>query len=273
VTDRPSAPSGDERAPAAGIDTNVPHTARVWNYWLGGKDNFAVDRMVGDQTVAVFPQIRDNALSQRAFLARAVRYLAGEAGIRQFLDIGTGLPSANNTHQVAQSVAPECRIVYVDNDPLVLVHARALLTSNSLGATDYVDADLRDPEPILAAAVRTLDFAEPVALMLLGILAHLPYDDARAVVRRLLADLPSGSYLVVADGANTNEALVEGIRRYNEHADPPYELRSPARIAGYFEGLEQVPPGVVPLPHWRPELGETGPVTAVDGIGGVGRKP
>jgi O-methyltransferase involved in polyketide biosynthesis len=266
VTDR-------DRAPSPSIDTTVPHTARVWNYWLGGKDHFEVDRQVGDQTVAVFPQIRENALSQRAFLARAVRYLAGEAGVRQFLDIGTGLPTANNTHEVAQSVAPQSRIVYVDNDPLVLVHARALLTSDPLGATDYVDADLRDPDPILREAVRTLDFTEPVALMLLGILAHLPYDDARAVVRRLLADLPSGSYLVVADGTNTSEVAVEGLRRYNEHADPPYELRSPEQIASYFEGLELVPPGVVPLPHWRPELGETGPVSAVDGMGGVGRKP
>jgi hypothetical protein len=252
----------------------VAHTARVWNYWLGGKDNFEVDRQTGDQTVAVFPQIRDNALAQRAFLVRAVRYLAGEVGVRQFLDIGTGLPTANNTHEVAQSVAPESRIVYVDNDPLVLVHARALLTSDPLGATDYIDADLGDPDTILTEARRTLDLGQPVALMLLGILAHLPtYDEACAIVRRLLAALSPGSYLVVCDGVNTNEVAVEGIARFNKYANVPYELRSPEQIAGYFDGLEVVPPGVVAMQEWRPDLGDIGSTSGLDGRVGVGRKP
>jgi hypothetical protein len=273
VTDH-QPPNGEEQAPAPGIDTSVPHTARVWNYWLGGKDNFAIDRQIGDQIAAIFPEIGANARSSRAFLIRAVRYLAGEAGIRQFLDIGTGLPTANNTHKVAQSVAPECRIVYVDNDPLVLAHARALLSSNPLGATDYIDADLRDADTILREAERTLDLNRPVALMLLGILAHVPtYDQACAVVRRLMAGLPSGSYLVVSDGTNTSEAVVEGIRVFNMSADPPYELRTPEQLAGYFDGLELVPPGVVTPPLWRPDLGETASAAGIEGRVGVGRKP
>jgi len=172
----------------------VPQTARIWNYWLGGKDNFAADRAVGDEIRVAFPKIVENARFSRGFLARAVRYLAGEAGIRQFLDIGTGLPTADNTHQVAQSVAAEARIVYVDNDPLVLAHARALLTSSPEGVTDYVDADLRDPGKILQEASKTLDLTQPVALMLMGILGHISDDDeARSIVRRILSELPSGS--------------------------------------------------------------------------------
>jgi len=195
-------------------------------------------------------------------------------GVRQFLDIGTGLPTANNTHEVAQSVAPECRIVYVDNDPLVLVHARALLTSDPLGATDYIDADLRDVDTILREAERTLDFTRPVALMLLGILGHLPiYDEACSVVRRLMARLPSGSYLAVSDGTNTNKAAMEGIRRYNVSANVPYERRTPEQLVGYFDGLELVPPGVVSPPLWRPDPGESIPTAEIDGRVGVGRKP
>jgi hypothetical protein len=165
------------------INSNVPQTARIWNYWLGGTDNFPVDREVGDQILEAFPAIVENARASRAFLARAVRYLAGEAGIRQFLDIGTGLPTANNTHQVAQRVAPECRVVYVDNDPQVLAHARALLTSSPEGATAYIDADLRDPDKILQGAARTLDFTRPIAIMLMGILGHIADDsEAQSIV-------------------------------------------------------------------------------------------
>jgi O-methyltransferase involved in polyketide biosynthesis len=245
----------------------------VWNYWLGGKDNYAVDRALGDEIAKAFPIIVDIARADRAFLNRAVRYLAGEAGVVQFLDIGTGLPTANNTHEVAQSVAPEARIVYVDYDPLVLVHARALLTSGPDGATDYIDADLRDPETILREAGRTLDFGKPVAVILSGILAHLPtVDEAKAVVRRLMDALASGSHLVVCDGANTNPELNEVMKIWNESANPPYAMRTPEEIASYFDGLEFVEPGLTDVTVWRPDPG-TGATRPLDNLGGVARKP
>ena len=185
------------------LDTGVAHTARTWNYWLGGKDNFAPDREVGEQILQFLPNMRITARADRAFLGRAVRYLAGEAGIRQFLDVGTGLPTADNTHEVAQAVAPESRIVYVDNDPLVLVHARALLTSTPQGVTDYVEADLHDPDKVLQEAARTLDFTQPVALTLLGVLNFVVDDDeAQAVINRLLDAVPAGSYLAIAHASN-----------------------------------------------------------------------
>jgi O-methyltransferase involved in polyketide biosynthesis len=253
------------------FDTTVPQTARIWNYWLGGKDNFAVDREVGDQVQRAFPQIVENARVSRAFLARAVTYLAGEAGIRQFLDVGTGLPTANNTHEVAQRVAPPSRVVYVDFDPMVLAHARALLTSAPEGATAYIDADLRDPDRILREAAGTLDFTKPVALILLGILGHIgDYDEARSIVRRLLDGLPSGSYLVHDDGTNTSDGVIEAARVWNQSANPPYHLRSPAQIAGFFEGLELVEPGVVSVSLWRPEAGAP---EERELYGGVGRRP
>jgi O-methyltransferase involved in polyketide biosynthesis len=231
------------------INTDVPQTARIWNYWLGGKDNYPVDRQVGDQILDAFPAIVENARASRAFLARAVRYLAGEAGIRQFLDIGTGLPTANNTHQIAQAVAPECRVVYVDNDPQVLTHARALLTSTPEGATAYVDADLRDPDKILQEAARTLDFTRPIAIMLMGILGHIADDnEAQSIVKRLVGGVRSGSYLTMNDGTDTSEEVVEAARIWNQSANPTYHLRSPDRIARFFEGLELVEPGVV-SPH------------------------
>ena len=184
------------------LDASVPNSARIWNYWLGGKDNYPVDREAGDDYRAIYPEIVDVARASRRFLTRAVRYLAGEAGVRQFLDIGTGMPSADNTHEVAQRVAPDARVVLVDNDPVVLAHARALLTSTQ-GVTAYVDADLHEPDKILAAASRTLDLRRPVGLMLLGVLGHIGDDDeARAIVKRLLEALPSGSYLTVCDGTN-----------------------------------------------------------------------
>src|SRR4051794_7016467 len=187
----------------ADLDTTVPHSARVWNYWLGGKDNFAVDRQVGEQVLQMLPSIVEQARADRAFLGRVVAHLAGERGIRQFLDVGTGLPTADNTHEVAQRVAPDARIVYVDNDPLVLVHARALLTSTPEGATDYIDADLHDPDAILRGAARTLDPRQPIALMMLGILGHVTdFQEARGIVKRLVDALPAGSYLVINDGTN-----------------------------------------------------------------------
>ena len=194
MTESSSTPRGNGPA----IDSSMPHSARVWNYWLGGKDFYPVDRMVGDQVMQMFPDISRLARADRAFLGRAVRFLAGEAGIRQFLDIGTGLPTANNTHQVAQAIAPSSRIVYVDNDPLVLVHARALLTSTAEGACDYIDADMRDTATILSEAARTLDFSRPVALMMLGIVGQVPdSDQPELIIRQLMEPMTSGSYLAL----------------------------------------------------------------------------
>ena len=267
-----SAPSrAHEQRPK--IDTRVPHSARIWNYWLGGKDNFAVDREAGDMVRQIFPGIVDAACYSRAFLGRAVRYLAGEAGIRQFLDVGTGLPTVDNTHDIAQQVAPESRIAYVDNDPMVLAHARALLTTTPQGATQYVHADLRDPDEIARGAAQTLDFTQPIAIMLLGIMGHIGDDDeALSIVKRLLDTVPSGSYLALSDGTNTSEAVTESHRQYNDSGAIPYHLRSPELIARFFDGLELVEPGVVPFTHWRPDP-DGGPPAEVDGYCGVARKP
>ena len=246
------------------IDTTVPHSARIWNFWLGGKDNFEIDRQVGMQLQETYPAIVDLARSDRRFLRRAVRYLASEAGIRQFLDIGTGLPTLDNTHEVAQQVAPESRIVYVDNDPLVLVHARALLTSTPEGATDYLDADFREPEQILAGAASTLDFAEPVAVLLLGILGHFPDDDeVAALIGRLMAATVPGSYLVIAHGSSTSRGLIEAARQYAASGAASYTLRSPEQLTRLYAGLELVCPGVSPTPHWRPDVG---PVPAAEEV-------
>jgi hypothetical protein len=211
------------------LDTSVPQTARIWNYLLGGKDNFAADREVGDQILVGQPELAENARLSRAFLVRAVRYLTAEAGVRQFLDVGTGLPSANNTHEVAQSVAPESRIVYVDNDPLVLTHARALLTSQPEGATSYLDADMHDMELVLGEAGRTLDFSQPVAVLFMGVLGHVEDDAvAQAMVRQAIDSVPSGSYLALYDGTDISPEVVEAARIWNQSAALPYHLRSPA---------------------------------------------
>jgi O-methyltransferase involved in polyketide biosynthesis len=258
------------------LDTNVPQSARVWNYWLGGKDNFAADREIGDQIRRMNPHIVEIARAARAFLIRAVTYLTREEGIRQFLDIGTGLPTANNTHEVAQSVAPQSRIVYVDHDPLVLAHARALLVSTPEGATDYVDADLREPDKILQAAAKALDFNQPIALILLGITGHITDDDeAYGIVGRLLAALPSGSYLVIYDDTNViyPEAMDEMVRQWNDSGENPRVNRTPERLARFFDGLEILEPGVVSVTRWRPEQAEVGEIPEVDDFGGVGRKP
>ncbi|WP_131743157.1 SAM-dependent methyltransferase [Actinomadura roseirufa] len=256
------------------IDTTVPHSARVWNYLLGGKDNYPVDVAAGDRICEVFPGMVDITRHSRHMLSRVVRYLTAEAGIRQFLDIGTGLPTVDNTHEVAQRVAPESRIVYVDNDPLVLVHARALLSSTPEGATDYIEADVRDPDRILAEAARTLDFDRPVALMLMGIMGLVgDYDQARAIVDRLMAALPPGSYLAVYDGSDTDSAYVEAISRYNAGSGAvPYTPRSPELIAGYLSGLEMLEPGVVSVSRWRGEPNPWGEAPEVACHGGVARK-
>jgi O-methyltransferase involved in polyketide biosynthesis len=271
VTDSPPVPG---QAPK--IDTTIAHTARIWNYWLGGKDNYPVDREVGDQIRQLHPGIGDYARGDRAFLARAVQYLAGEAGIRQFLDIGTGLPTANNTHQVAQAVAPESRIVYVDNDPLVLAHARALLTSSREGATAYLDADLHDPGAILAEAARTLDFTRPVALTLLGVVIFINDDEqAHAIVRRLVDAVPSGSYLVLSHTI-TSPAMPDvdaAVAFWNEHGTPKLTQRTPEQIARFFDGLELLEPGVVSCSRWRSEPSPFGEPDEVAMFGAVARKP
>lgn len=256
------------------IDTSVPHSARFWNVWLGGKDNYEADRQIAEQIAESWPGLVDVARAGRQFLHRAIHHLAGEVGIRQFLDVGTGLPTAGNTHEVAQRIAPASRIVYVDNDPLVLVHARALLTSTPEGATAYVEADLYDPDTILREAARTLDFSQPVALILMGIIGHVAdYDEARSLIRRLLDGLPSGSHLVHYDGTATSPEMIEAQNAYNASGAVPYYVRSPEQFVGYFEGLELLEPGVVRVTQWRPDAGDTGSPSEVDGYGGVGRKP
>jgi O-methyltransferase involved in polyketide biosynthesis len=259
--------------PTSKIDTTVPHSARIWNYWLGGKDHYPVDRAAGDKYRETYPGIVDTARAVRYFMARAVRYLSAEAGVRQFLDVGTGLPAVDNTHEIAQRVAPESRIVYVDNDPLVLAHARALLSSRPEGACDYVDADMRDPAQILTAAARTLDLGQPVALLLMGVLGHVSdYAVARAVVDGLLDAFPPGSYLALADSVRAGDAHIAAGENYAETGAVPYQLRSPEEIAGFFHGLEPVEPGVVPVQDWRPDPAPF-PAIPVDTLGGVARKP
>jgi O-methyltransferase involved in polyketide biosynthesis len=260
--------------PSSTLDTTVPHSARIWNYWLGGKDNFAIDREVGEQIREINSGIVDIARADRAFLGRAVRYVVGENGVRQLLDIGTGLPTADNTHQVAQRIAPECRVVYVDNDPLVLVHARALLVSSPEGACDFIDADVHDPDTILERAAKTLDFSEPIALMMLAIVQFILDDDeAKAVVHRLVDAVPSGSYLVMSHATNevNTEVMDAHLAHWNAHGTPKFCYRSRAQVAELLAGLELVEPGVVLLPFWRPDPADT-PVP-MDGNCAVGRKP
>ncbi|MGK5531764.1 SAM-dependent methyltransferase [Streptomyces sp. URMC 129] len=273
MTDNQPASSESPRV-ADRIDTSVPHSARFWNYLLGGKDNYEPDRQVGDYIKEHMPGLVDVARTSRHFLARAIHYLVVEEGIRQFLDVGTGLPTADNTHQVAQRAAADCRIVYVDNDPLVLAHARALLTSSPEGATAYIDADVRDPVGIIEAAAETLDFDRPVALVLMGIMGHIEdFAEAKSLIQRLLAPLAPGSFLVHYDGTNTSEQMVAAEEEYIASGAVPYYVRSPEQIEAAFEGLELVAPGVVRLPEWRPEFGELQGPAGVDAFGGVGRKP
>ncbi|GAA3388854.1 SAM-dependent methyltransferase [Cryptosporangium minutisporangium] len=237
------------------LRTDQPASARMWDYLLGGKDNFAADRAAADAVTAQLPEMAEFARAGRRFLSRAIGFLAGEAGIRQFLDIGPGLPTVENTHELAQRIAPESRVVYVDNDPLVLVHARALLTSSPEGATDYVDADARDPARILQAAAATLDFSRPVAVMLIGILGHIPDEDNPAeIVRALVDSLAPGSYVAINDSITTpqNDDAAHTAHRKGA-AD--YTLRTVEQITAFFDGLELVEPGIVSNPLWRPEPG------------------
>jgi hypothetical protein len=254
---------------AARLNTATAHPARRYDYWLGGKDNFLADRQSGDAVAAAFPTIRTAAVENRRFLRRAVDYLVREAGIRQFLDIGTGLPSSNNTHQVAQAIAPESRIVYVDNDPLVLVHARALLTSSSEGATAYLDADIRSPEKILADPElhATIDLSKPTALMIVAVLHFVPdEDEPLRAVAKLTAAMPSGSYLVLTHATNdymppeTSAAVNEADTRTRVS----FQFRTKDQFAEFLAGTDLVEPGIVSVAEWRAENEEQPRPTAAE---------
>jgi S-adenosyl methyltransferase len=277
VTEADSRPGGGRSAEErrlAGLDTSVAHPARVYDYWLGGKDNFAADREAAERVLAVAPGLRFRVRANRAFLGRTVRFLAADAGIRQFLDIGTGIPAADNTHEVAQRAAPDSRVVYADNDPIVLLHAQALLRSSPEGVTDYVQADLRDPELIVRLAAKTLDFGQPAAVMLLGIL-HLIQDseDPWGIVARLMAAVPAGSYLVISHPAiDIRPGQAEAQRVYNERVSTPQTLRTRDEVARFFDGLELIEPGLVQIHQWRPAPDEFTPDGVVSAHGGVGRK-
>jgi len=281
-------PDGDSAEPwgppPAGLDVSMPHPARVWNYWLGGRDFFAADKAAGEEIGREFPHLAQTARAERAFLVRAVRFLAGPARIRQFLDVGAGLPAGGNTHEIAQRIALDSGIVYADNDPAVLLHAKALLAGPMLastpgGAVTYTDADLRDVAAVLAGAASTLDMSKPVALIMLGILGYLEdYGAARSITSQLMDALPAGSYLVAADGVTANPVIGSAQRRYDESARPrygasapaPYQLRRPDELTSFFDGLDLVEPGVVPCPRWRPDgYGADG--RGADGRGADGR--
>jgi hypothetical protein len=259
------------------LNIGVPHVARVYDYWLSGKDNFTADRVAGEEAIKAFPGIRLSAQANRAFLRRTVRYLTGSEGIRQFLDIGTGLPAASNTHEVSQAVAPESSVVYVDNDPLVLAHARALLTSRPEGRTAYLDADLNEPDTILEQAAGTLDFTRPVAIMLLAILHYIPdLADARRTVTRLIDAVPPGSFLVISHAATDllpdETAAFEKALNAHLPADRLHVARSRDMVATFFDSVELVKPGLVRVSDWRPDSPEEAALPTIL-WGGVARKP
>jgi S-adenosyl methyltransferase len=258
------------------FDTSVANPARIWNYWLGGKDHFGADREAAEKVLEVLPSMPLLARLARRQLIDAVRLLAGTYGIRQFLDIGSGLPTADNTHEIAQRTAPEARIVYVDNDPVVICHARALLTSGPEGSTDYLQADLRDTATVLTGAARTLDFRQPVAVLLIGVLHFIPDDaDPYGIVTRLMDAMAPGSYLVIGHGASDIQAAAvpEMTRRYNERSSASITLRAREQVARFFDGLGLVAPGLVPLSQWWPEdQVDAGAASGVIGYCGMARK-
>ncbi|MER5255798.1 MULTISPECIES: SAM-dependent methyltransferase [unclassified Streptomyces] len=255
------------------IDTTVAHSARVWNYWLGGKDNFPADQQAGDAYRDKYPMIEQFARESRDFLRRTVSYLARDAGIRQFLDLGAGLPTANNTHEVAQRIAPESRVVYVDHDPLVLLHVHAMRTSTPEGATAYVLADMRDTDTVLRGATETLDLTRPVALVINDVLGHIvDWDDALSLVRRLVERLPSGSYLALSHSTASDEEHRKVQEEYNNSGAIPYIFREPEVTVAFFDGLELVEPGFVSWPNWRPDP-TTDRTTERAGWGAVARIP
>ena len=268
-----------QKAVMGGLDVTVPVSARIWNYWGGGKDYYQVDKAAGDEFAALYPGIRPMARASRLFLRRAVSYLAEEAGVRQFLDIGAGLPSTQNTHDVAQRVAPDSRVIYVDNDPLVMSHARALLRSVASDSTGYIEGDLRDPAMITAVAREKLDFAKPVAIMLMGILGHIgnpaEHDDeyALSLVDCLKEELPAGGYLLLRDATDTQPEHVRALRKYAETGAVPYRLRTPEQITRFFDGLEPVEPGIVPVQQWRPDEESSLLPGDINMWGGVALKP
>ena len=257
------------------LDTGMAHAARVYDYWLGGTANYAADREAAQQAMAAYPDLALSVLANRAFLARTVRWLARDVGLRQFLDIGTGIPARNNTHEVAQTAAPGCRVVYADHDPIVLAHARSLLTSTPEGATDYLHADLRQPGPLLAAAARTLDFRQPVAIVLMAVLQHIPDEEhPRRIVAQLLDAVPGGSYLVLSHPASDidAESMAEVAWRLNRLMSQSITLRRHEEVSRFFDGLDPAAPGIVRIPEWRPDspAEATSPATM---WGGGGRKP
>lgn len=259
------------------FDASVANPARMWDYWIGGKDNFAADRVAAEEIKEAMPSLPVIARLVRRFLIGAVDTLAADYGIRQFLDVGSGLPTANNTHDAAQAVAPESRVVYVDHDPVVISHSRALLSSNAEGKTAFVHADLRDTSAIITQAAQILDFTQPVAVMLIAVLHFIPdHDDPYAVVRRLMDAVPTGSFLVLAHAASdiAADAGAEMARRYNARSPVPITLRSRDQTARFFDGMEMLDPGLAPLVHWwdlgRADVGEAG---GLIGYCGIGRKP
>jgi hypothetical protein len=261
---------GPEQGPDTKINTDVPQSARIWNYWLGGTDNYEIDRIAGDQYKSLYPGIVPIARAGRYFMDRAIRFLAQERGIRQFMDCGTGLPTVDNTHEMARRAAPDAKVVYVDNDPLVLAHARALMNE---GRTAYIDCDLHDPKTIMQQASGLLDLSQPVGLMIIGVLGHIVEPgEAYAVVRGLLEPLASGSYLILHDSTDENEAFNAAQRAYDETGAIPFRLRSPEFIRGYFDGLEMVEPGLVTSGAWRPEV-EPIDIEDLPTLCGVARKP
>jgi hypothetical protein len=255
------------------IDTSVPHSARVWNYWLGGKDHYPADAEAGDAYASKYPDIVPMARESRSFLVRSVTYLAKEAGVRQFLDLGAGLPAADNTHQIVQRIAPESRVVYVDHDPLVLRHVRAMGASSSDGAMDYVLADMRDTDAVLEGASETLDPSRPVAVVINDVLGHIVvWEEALGLVRRLMDRLPSGSHLSLSHSTAADEEHRAVQEEYNRSGAIPYIFREPEQTVALFDGLDLVEPGYVSWPHWRPDA-TTGRLTVRAGWGGVARKP
>ncbi|RFS85849.1 SAM-dependent methyltransferase [Actinomadura spongiicola] len=258
-----------------GLRTDIPSPARTWNYWLGGKDNYEIDREVGDAIAALNPDLIPLARKSRGFLNRVVTYLAAEAGIRNFLDIGAGLPAESNTHEVAQRVGPDARVLYVDNDPMVLAQARVLMRGTTQeGTTAFLDADYHDPQRILAEAANVLNFDEPIAVMFMGVMGFCQeYQTAKRIVSDTMVGVPSGSHLVLWDCTDTSELARNSTDKYAESGTLPYILRSVEQLDALFDGLEKVDPGLVSISQWRPDRTQGGEPAHVDGYGAVARKP
>ncbi|ADD43033.1 SAM-dependent methyltransferase [Stackebrandtia nassauensis] len=257
------------------IRTDIPHSARIWNYWMGGKDNYKIDRTVGDMSLRIDPGIATMATESRRFLMRTVSYVTSTGRMRQFLDIGTGLPTMQNTHEVAQKRAPESKVVYVDNDPAVLAHARALLTSTSdEGVTDYIDRDFHDPDQIIAEARNILNFKKPIAVMFMGVLGHAEsVKEQQRIVSTVMDAVPSGSYLIYWDGTTDSDAYVKLCEEYAKTGGAPYIPRSRDEIRAVFDGLEMVDPGFVSITEWHTNEADIEDSEPISAYGGVARKP